>query len=187
MELSEYFKKNWSKIELDHLLFVFDQAEKRLEETVETAKLSKSKGKWVFGSFLGLLSALIVASSTIDIPDELKLSAVFLVINIVLILFFSALTLKKHTIFVTGTMPERLLIDNYFVPFKSFNLAYKNTLLSLCIDHNHRISDNKTINARTLKHYNRAIKFIYFIPLSILLGYLVYLLFAFLPPCLLCL
>jgi hypothetical protein len=107
------------------------------------------------------------------------------VTNIVLILFFSALTLKKYTIFVSGTMPEKLLIDDYFVPFKSFNLAYKNTLLSLCMHHNHRISDNKNINAKMLRSHNRAIKFIYFIPLAILLGYLVHLLFVFLQPYLL--
>ncbi|MCX6234196.1 MAG: hypothetical protein NT175_05640 [Bacteroidetes bacterium] len=176
MELSPYLQKNWSKIEIDHLKFILEQAEKTLNATVETANGHSKKSAWIFGLFLSILIVVLGSWITGEVSGEYMISGIPFICNVILILYFSFRAQKMYSINIPGTRAEGLLTDEFFEPFEDPALAYKNMILSKCIDYDESIVENRIINNRRLQRLEKASKMILIIPCSVLLSFLLYLL-----------
>ncbi len=172
MEFTPYFKKNWHRIDLDQFKFIYAEGEKLLKVTVETANLITKKNNWIFGAFITIFLAIAGYWFAGYIIPTFDIAIGLVELNILIVIFLSLHTMSIYKINVPGAQPEKMLTDESFEPWKDFELAYKNMILSRCIDHNFSIKENRKYNEIRLKKLQRTIMSIYFIPASFILGYL---------------
>lgn len=166
--LSNEIKEKWYEIDIEYLKRVFDQAEKRLQETIKTADSLTDRGYKLSGiaiSVATILASYVFSQDWTDCKDRvLEIAAVIsLVMSGASIYFIVRLTMATR-FHVLGSEPKKTLTINCisYEPDEQYRVHLFSEIESL----QNRIAFNFIENDRRIKLSTKAIYWLMVIPVS---------------------
>ncbi|MDI6033117.1 hypothetical protein QLS91_08535 [Flavobacterium sp. LB2P84] len=163
----------WNKISLETAELYLGLAEKRLDETVETAKNISDKNEKLLTlciSLITLILSYISVSSWKLVGVDYFITTLVVMISFLLVqLWFLVRNIMVFKIGTKGEEPKYILTEN-FVGKQKKNEQYLNLVLHVCEIYQNKINCNHTVNA---KRNNRLVIAIYLfigLPISFLLA-----------------
>jgi hypothetical protein len=170
-KLPEYFNERFNRIGSDYLQFVFEQAEKKLIETVRTGEAITERTYRMTGITLFILTGLLINF----LSSEDKLSEFYLAtcLSIPLCLGSIILLLSKplHGSLThgSGSSPASLLKKELVEDFGDEDQR-KRLLLRECIGYQEKIDHHKKLNRQRTANMNIAVYTLAFIPVTIIIA-----------------
>lgn len=181
LEFNSKFKvKNADNHSLEHLKFVFSQAEKRLEDSHKTFESSTSKSVTLITLIVALLSALtayfFVNNDFLGVFSP-KLFSVFIVCAYMFfVLIYIIKNILPHDYQPSGSSPSLLLSE--CPPNIEQELHLKDVYYSELVNYDKRIEHNFTMNNPRLERIRKSIVLLTCMPV---LGLLIYTITFLLP------
>jgi hypothetical protein len=109
MDLSLW--QNWDKLKIETAIFILEQSEKKLDATIETAKILSDRAIILMQSSSGILIALLGYAATTKERELLFQLAVLLIAFCIAIFLFSFRVYNLYEIRVKGNSPSNLISD----------------------------------------------------------------------------
>jgi len=174
---------SWENIKMETAKFYFDEAEKRLKETIVTAKnITDSTHKIVtilipmflliFGYIIITLSNVSNAESKINFP--LLLTSVSICLILIRALYLSVQILNPRTTMTIGIMPKKLIIPAPINRHGKTDIQLLDILLGACENFQERIDINIDSNKRRTDMQHQIYRLIsIFIPLISVIVFIV--------------
>lgn len=172
------------KLSLDEVKFILGQGEKVLKEVLSSSDLIISRTTSLITVTVGALTLLVgFAIKTWNDNhqqfNELIGASLIGVLYSLFLLYFLHLNLKGRGYFHSGTPPSALLVDSFFDPY--FDLKEKvearerekELYLTEIIACQTKISKNVQLNEKRWRIFNRSLKGVVFLPLVLILAYLI--------------
>ena len=167
---------NWQEINIEYLRFVFDQAEKRLSETVKTSDNISSKGYRIVGITVTLLTVISTYLLRQNLNDQEEViaerSALIAVVIVTVSLFLSVRSIWRYNLEVPGSEPSKTLLDFRVSDYEGEN-QYKSYLLNEIVAYQDRMTHNFLLNKRRMSYVDYAILLLIALPIG-LSAYLAY-------------
>lgn len=163
----------WNKISLETAELYLGLAEKRLDETVETAKNTTDKNDKLLTlciSLITLMLSYISVSSWKLVGVDYFITTLVVMISFLLIqLWFLVRNIMLFKIGTKGEEPKYILTENFVGKYKKEE-QYLNLVLHLCEVYQNKINCNHTINTKRNKRLSTAIYLFVGLPISFLLA-----------------
>lgn len=163
----------WNKITLETAELYLALAEKRLDETVETAKNISDKNDKLLTlgiSLITLMLSYITISSWNLVGVDYFITTLVIMISFLLIqLWFLIRNMMSFKLGTKGEEPKYILIKDFVGKHKK-NEQYLNLVLHVCETYQNKINCNHIINVKRNKRLTIAIYLIIGLPTSFLLG-----------------
>jgi hypothetical protein len=165
------------QLSLDELKLIFNQAEKRLDETMKRGESIASKTMSIVTLMAGLLVALsgyIISIwkgfSALTTKDWVGITGCLYLLGLLIYVINNVMT---HKYIAAGSRPEKLISSTYSdedIPgSKMLLLMYVNEIE----DYNRRIANNTILNRRGWRRYRRSVRLFLLFPLVLSLLYAV--------------
>lgn len=169
------------KLSLDEVKFILGQGEKVLKEVLSSSDLIISRTTSLITVIVGALTLLVgYAVNTWaknKILDELIVAAIIGIAYSLFLLYYFHLNIKGRQYFHIGTQPSALLVDSFFDPYfdleKKEKEREKEFYLTEIIACQTKISENLKLNEKRWKVFNRSLRGVVFLPLVLILAYLI--------------
>jgi hypothetical protein len=177
MEIQDFnskFTVKWpDNHSIEHLKFVFSQAEKRLDESHKTFETTTTKSVTLITLNVALLSALTAyffVNNDFSGVFSPKLFSVFIVcVYLFLILIYIVKNILPHDYQPSGSSPSLLLTE--CPPDVNEELHLKDVYYSELVGYDKRIEHNFTMNNPRLERIRKSINLLIYMPV---LGLLIY-------------
>lgn len=170
MNLSSW--ENWDKLDIKTSYFILDQSEKKLDATIETAKILSDRAIILMQSSSGILIALLGYAATTKERELLFQLSVLLIAFCIAIFLLSFRVYNLYEIRVKGNSPSNL-ISNEKVNYVKQELRFtygEIVTIGDSIDYNER---NNLVRASALRLAITTITILVFtLPLYSILWYL---------------
>jgi hypothetical protein len=162
---------NWHEYSKEHFLFILSQSEKKLNETVITMNTIQSRGR------LQLLFSISIMTSTIGwmITSNHEITyegyAYILIVVSLASILLCARGIYKYWISTAGTSSDKLLNNDFYMPFEDKDVAEKNLIMNECTDYAQRILKNNSINNSRLRFVTYSFILLCSIPVMVVVTY----------------
>ncbi len=168
--------ENKRKVTKEDVKFIFDQAEKQLKDSIDTSQLIITRtNTFIAVLTTGLITLVGFAIGRIDTKsyiDTLSITSIGGSIYIFCSLLYISKNIRSVNYKILGSEPKALFVDSFFTDTKPSDERIKFLYLSEIEDYQNRIDQNKGVNEKRWKIYDNTVWLTLFIPIFILLFYL---------------
>ena len=161
-----------NRVSLEDVKFIFNQAEKRLDDTVKTGESIASKTM----SMITVMAGVLIALSGYTISNwkgflsatDKDLAAIIGSLYILGLFFYMLTNVLPNNYFVLGSEPDLLMVPQYFDAALPQEMTTIFIYMSEIENYNDRIDKNLEVNARRWRKYR--ISVVLFLLLPVVLG-----------------
>ena len=161
-----------NRVSLEDVKFIFNQAEKRLDDTVKTGESIASKTM----SMITVMAGVLIALSGYTISNwkgflsatDKDLAAIIGSLYILGLFFYMLTNVLPNNYFVLGSEPDLLMVPQYFDAALPQEMTTIFIYMSEIENYNDRIDKNLEVNAGRWRKYR--ISVVLFLLLPVVLG-----------------
>lgn len=167
---------NKQKVTKEDSKFIFEQAEKLLKDTIDTASIIVSRTNTLItilsGIIIGVTAFVIKEWNEKHVIDELLLTSVIGVFYLFLIALYTIRNIQPNSYSATGSLPIDLFVDMFFVDSIRNDDRIIRFYVSEIENYQFRIERNSKVNKARWREYKFSLWAFLMSPIAFILAYL---------------